>query len=104
MARKQPGDIVRSADKYKQVRIVREEDAPSSTVKEWKPMAKPDLNVGDHCSCIRTPLHYQITEPVVILDMKPDRTMPFDWSCLVDTSVGPKWLGASLFSKLKTRA
>lgn len=101
---KKAGDIVRSKDRYKQVRVVREEDAPSSTVKEWKPMAKPDLNVGDHCSCIRTPLHYQIKTPIVILDMKPDRMYAFDWGVLVDTSVGPKWLGASLFSKLKTRA
>lgn len=89
-------------NKYKQVPVARE-DAPSSTVKEWKPMAKPDLNVGDHCSCIRTPLHYQITEPVVILDMKPDPMYAFDWACLVDTSVGPKWLGASLFTRIKPK-
>lgn len=101
--RKQAGDIIRSSDRYKQVRVIREEDVATSTVKEWKPMAKPKLEIGDECSCILTPLHYDITKPIVILDMKPDPMYVFDWACLVDTSVGPKWLGASLFSRIKPK-
>lgn len=100
MARKQAGDIVRSKDRYKQVRVVREEEVAKKVV-EWQPRRKPNLDIGDICTTTLRPLFFSIKRPIIILDIQPDKGFSFDWKVLVDTTDGKKWLGASLFCKLK---
>lgn len=95
MSRKKAGDIVRSGDKYRQVRIVREDEVAKK--KDEPHYQRINLNAGDivdpsrynSAFCCRSP----ITEPARVLEVKHDDDNPYYTQVLLACESGTAWLG-----------
>lgn len=84
MAKKRAGDVVVSRDRYRQTRVVREEELIKPE-KEWVPPPKPSISKGDTARCTLFSVHYDIPEPCTILDVLPDKRFNSGWAVSIET-------------------
>lgn len=82
-------------NKYKQVYVV----PPIVKVKPKPPGPPPPaFRIGDTLHTFFRPHRYDLTTPIVALDLKEGISVG-GWLVQVDTTKGPQYLGASLFTR-----
>ena len=58
----------------------------------------PAFKTGDTLHTFFKPHHYDLLHPIVAMDLKEGIAVG-GWLVQVDTTKGPQWLGASLFTR-----